>query len=256
MRQRAPILAFAGALLAAAALAPLHAQAEDSRAADYARLAELPPMEGVWQADWGTVTRLRAAEKDAPLTEAARSTYEAFQAAKQRGENLQTEAANCRPVGMPGAMRTPYPVEFVYSPDKVNILIETHSQMRQIWTDGRAIPEDPDLLFNGNSVGRWDGDELIIETVGLTPQISLLEGIHPTEQTRIRERIRLAEPGRMLVETTITDPALFTEPYVTELAYNLEPDWDLREYVCQENNRDAADEEGRPSMDLGFDEID
>lgn len=60
----------------------------------------------------------------------------------------------------------------------------------------------------------------------------------------------------MLIETTITDPALFTEPFVTELAYNLEPDWELREYVCQENNRDAADEEGRPSMDLGFDEID
>ena len=195
MRNRATFLACSCALLMAAPHAALHAQAEVGREADYARIAELSAMEGVWQAEWGSVTRLRAAEKDAPLTEAARSTYEAFQAAKQRGENLQTQAANCRPVDMPGAMRTPYPVEFVYSPGKLNILIETHSQLRQIWTDGRAVPEDPDLLFNGNSVGRWDGEELIVETVGLAPQISLMEGIDPTEQTRIRERIAWPSPA-------------------------------------------------------------
>jgi len=248
--------ALAAAGSAPAALAESRAPADPAaRSAAYAAIARLPAFEGVWQPDWAAVTRLRAAEGQAPLTPAARRELEAFHAAKEQGENLQTEGANCRPVGMPGVMRYPYPIEFIYSPGKVNIVIETHSQLRQIFTDGRALPEDPDLLFNGSSVGRWDGDTLVVETVGFSPLISLIEGLHPTEQTRMRERIRLAGPGQLAVETTITDPALFSEPFTTAMTYRLEPEWDLREYICQENNRDAADAEGRPSMDLGFDSL-
>lgn len=222
-------------------------------AATYAAIARLPRFEGVWQAEWTSITRLRAAEAEAPLTPEARARRDAFQQAKQNGENLQTEGANCMPSGLPGSMRYPYPVEIIYSGHKVNIVIETHSQLRQIFTDGRPLPEDPDPLFNGSSVGRWEGGVLQVETIGLTPLISLMEGLHPTPSTRISESIWLDGPGRLLVRTTITDPALFTQPFVSELAYHLEPDWTLREYVCQENNRDAADELGRPSMDLGLD---
>lgn len=237
--------------------APAHVpQTAQERAASYAQLASLPPLEGVWETDWSTVTRLRATERDAPLTAEARAAYDAFQAAKERGENLQTEGANCRPVGLPGSMRYPYPIEIIYSPGKVNVIIETHSQVRQIHTDGRAVSDDFDLLFNGTSAGRWEGETLVVETVGLTPLVSLMEGISPTEQTRVTERFYLESPGRMIIDTTLTDPALFTEPFTTRVAYTLRPDWELREYVCQENNRDAADELGRPSMDLGFDALD
>ncbi|HZV18519.1 MAG TPA: hypothetical protein VFF84_07520 [Sphingobium sp.] len=228
------------------------AGAAPDRAARYAALAELPAFEGVWQADRGSVTRLRAAEGDAPLTAQARAVVDAYNAAKADGRNTQTEGANCMPVGLPGAMRYPYPIEIIYSPGKVNIVIETHSQVRAIHTDGRALPEDPDPLFNGTSVGHWDGNVLVVDTIGLSPQISLIAGLHATENTRIRERIQLETPERLVIETTITDPALFTAPFVTTMAYKLEPDWEIREYVCQENNRDAADAEGRPSMDLGL----
>lgn len=221
----------------------------------YDALARLPRFEGVWQADRASVTRLRATEADAPFTSQARARRDAFMQARENGENLQTEGANCMPVGLPGSMRYPYPIEIIYSPHKVNIVIETHSQLRQIFTDGRSQPLDPDPLFNGNSIGRWDGDALTIETVGLTSQISLMEGIHPTADTRIDERMWLDGADRLMLQTTITDPALFTTPYTTVMTYRLEPDWTLREYVCQENNRDAADEDGRPSMDLGFDDL-
>ncbi|WP_119082423.1 hypothetical protein [Altererythrobacter sp. B11] len=226
-----------------------------NRAAEYAAIAKLPPFEGVWQPNWGMVTKLRAAEGNAPLTEKARTEIDAFKAEKAEGRNLQTDGANCMPVGMPGVMRYPYPIEFIYSPGKVNIVIETHSLVRRIFTDGRPQPEDPDLLFNGNTVGHWEGDTLVAETVGLSPQISLMEGLHPTPDTRIRERMSLQGPDTLMIETTIIDPALFTEPFTTQLTYKREPDWEIREYICQENNRDAADAEGRPSMDLGFDEI-
>ncbi|KPL68353.1 hypothetical protein SZ64_09610 [Erythrobacter sp. SG61-1L] len=248
------------AALTAAAMLGSAAQAQNptveaSRESRYAAIARLSAFEGVWQPDWAAVTNLRAAEGQAPMTASARATVDAFNAAKADGQNLQTEGANCMPVGMPGVMRYPYPIEFIYSPGKVNIVIETHSQVRRIFTDGRPLPEDPDLLFNGSSVGHWEGETLVADTVGLSPLISLLPGLHPTENTRIHERIKLDGPGKLVVETTITDPELFTQPFVTSLSYRLEPDWDIREYICQENNRDAADAEGRPSMDLGFDEI-
>ena len=229
---------------------------ESDRQAAYAAIARLPAFEGVWQPDWSAITRLRAAEGAAPLTARARAAIEAFNAAKADGENLQTEGANCRPTGMPGVMRYPYPIEFIYSPGKVNIVIETHSQLRQIFTDGRTLPTEPDYLFNGNSIGHWEGETLVVDTIGFSPLISLLSGLHPTPQTVMKERIHLENPEKMVIETTITDPELFTEPFTTTVSYRLEPDWDLREYICQENNRDAADEDGRPSMNLGFDELD
>jgi hypothetical protein len=242
--------------IALANAASAQSEVGQSREAAYAQIARLPAFEGVWQPDWSAISRLRAAEGAAPLTDQARETIAAFEAAKARGENLQTEGANCRPTGMPGVMRYPYPIEFIYSPGKVNIVIETHSQLRQIFTDGRALPAEPDYLFNGNSVGHWEGDVLVVDTIAFSPLISLLSGLHPTPQTVMHERIHLENPEKLVIDTTITDPALFTEPFTTTVSYRLEPDWDLREYICQENNRDAADEDGRPSMNLGFDELD
>jgi hypothetical protein len=103
-------------------------------------------------------------------------------------------------------------------------------------------------------VGRWEGDTLVIDTIGISPMVSLIPGLPATETTRFRERITRVAPDRMVDEITLTDPALFAEPYVMVQAYTLEPDWEMREYVCQENNRDAADAEGRPTMDLGEDD--
>jgi hypothetical protein len=255
MRNRSsclPLAFLAVSIFSSGALAQASASGSD-RAQAYAAIAQLPAFEGVWQADRGSVTALRGAEGKAPLTAKARAIVDAFEAAKERGENLQHEGANCMPVGMPGVMRYPYPIEILYSPGKVNIVIETHSQIRSIHTDGRALPEDPDPLFNGSSVGHWEGSTLVVDTNGLSPQISLIAGLHPTENTRIRERMHLDSDDKLVIETTITDPELFTAPFVTSMRYKLEPTWEIREYICQENNRDAADAEGRPSMSLGLD---
>jgi len=222
------------------------------RATAYEGVVQWPDWSGVWSPGVGTGSRTTATPPK--LTATAQATVDAFEAGKARGENLQTQAANCVPNGMPGIMRLPYPIEFVYSPGRVNILIETYSEIRRIYVDGRALPEDPDPFFNGHSVGRWDGDTLVIDTIGISPQVSVVPGLHATETTRFRERITRVAPDRLVDEITITDPALFAEPYVMVQNYTLEPDWEMREYVCQENNRDAADAEGRPTMDLGEDD--
>ena len=237
-----PLLAGAALALASPSLAQ-----ETGRASSYAEVTAWPDWSGVWSP--GVSAAARTTPTPPKLTPEAQAQVNAFEAGKARGENLQTAAANCVPNGMPGIMRVPYPIEFTYSPGRVNVLIETYSQVRRIYID-RPLPEDPDPFFNGHSVGHWEGDTLVVDTIGISPIVSVVPGLHATENTRIRERI--SRNGTLMRdEITLTDPALFAEPYVMVQNYQLKPDWEMREYVCQENNRDAADEEGRPSMDLG-----
>jgi hypothetical protein len=231
------------------ALASPGASQETPRAAAYGEVTQWPDWSGVWSPGVSAASRTTATPP--MLTSAAKAIVDAFEAGKARGENLQTAAANCVPNGMPGIMRLPYPIEFTYSPGRVNILIETYSEIRRIYVDGRPLPEDPDPYFNGHSVGHWEGDTLVIDTVGISPIVSVVPGLHATGTTRFSERITRTAPDRMVDEITIIDPALFAEPYVMVQNYHLEPTWEMREYVCQENNRDAADAEGRPSLDLG-----
>ena len=227
-------------------VAPVAAQAQQK---GYAALETMPDWTGVWQPDWSGLFGPNG-PKPPTLTPAAKQQVDAFNARKEHGENLQSAAANCIPSGMPGIMRQPYPIEFLYTPGRVTLLHETYSQVRRIYTDGRALPDDPDPAFNGWSVGHWEGDTLVVETIGLNPQTTLMEGLHPTENTRIKERFRLIEPDVMTVESEITDPALFVGSYNLKTNYIRKRDWQIREYVCEENNRDSADEHGRPSMDI------
>ncbi len=234
------------ALLAVSETAPAQ---QTARATAYGDVTQWPDWSGVWSPGVGTGSRTTATPPK--LTAEGQRLVDEFEAGKAEGRNLQTQAANCIPNGMPGIMRTPYPIEFIYSPGRVNILIETYSQTRRIYVDGRALPEDPDPFFNGHSVGRWEGDTLVVDTVGISPLVSVLPGLHATGSTRFHERITRVAPDRLVDEITVIDPALFAEPYVMVQNYTLQPDWEMREYVCQENNRDGADAEGRPSMDLG-----
>lgn len=219
-------------------------------AAQFTALATLPDWSGVWTPEWGPLFKSRDTEKPV-LKPAAAKALAAFQAGKARGENLQVESANCIPEGMPEVMRKPYPIEFIYSPERVTIIAETGSQVRRVYTDGRPLPDDPDPSFNGSSIGHWEGDTLVIETIGLNPRISVAPGVHPTAKTRIVERLRLDKPDHLVLETTITDPDVFVQPLVLPTSYVRKRDWQMREYVCQENNHDAADPFGRPSMSLG-----
>ncbi len=240
------MLALATALAPVMAIIPAAAVAQDK---GYAALEKLPDWRGVWSPDWGGLFGPNT-PKPPVLTPETKKMKDAYDAKKAQGENLQTRAANCIPSGMPQIMRQPYPIEFAFTPGRVTILHETYSQVRRVYTDGRPLPEDPDPAFNGWSVGHWEGDTLVVDTIGLNPQTSLMEGIHPTENTEIHERFHITAPDTMTVETEITDPALFVGTYNLRTNYIRKPDWVIREYVCEENNRDAADEQGRPSLDI------
>lgn len=234
--------AIAAAIVGAAAADAAGPPPAQTREQAFASLAKLPDWDGVWETE-------RGKDPDPKLTPAAARAKADFEASKAKGENLQVPAANCVPDGMPRIMRI-YPIEFIFSPGRVTIGIETYSQTRRIFTDGRPLPDDPDPFFNGSSVGHWEGDTLVVDTVGLNNQNSLVPGVHLTDQTRIQERIRLDSPDHLVDTFTVTDPNLLTEPYVFRQAYRRHRDWEIREYVCQENNHDAADAFGRPSLSL------
>jgi hypothetical protein len=245
-----------GAALAVAATAP--AQEATPRAAGYAQIERLPDWSGVWAPDWSLLFGGGAGgpPPQPKLTPTAQARLDAFRA-KQAVEGVDQYAQiHCIPPGMPGIMRQPYPMEVLFTPGRVTIFAETYSQARRIYTDGRPLPEDPDPQFNGNSIGRWDGDTLLVETVGFSEfSGGIGAGIPHGENMKIAEKIWLERPGVLMIETTITDPDVLTEPFVQRMAYRREPAWQIREYVCEENNR-LVSGEGGANIDLGLDDED
>ena len=234
------------ALMAGGATAALAQDTPIPRGDGYAELESLPDFSGVWTLGIGIGGRPPAQPK---LTPAAQARLDAFRA-KQAAEGVsQEKQIKCIPPGMPAIMRQPYPLEFLFTPGRVTIFAETYSQARRIYTDGRPLPDDPDAFFNGYSVGRWDGDALLVDTVGFSPLNDIAPGIRHSGQMRIHERIWLESPMALRIDTTITDPEVLAEPLVIQTTYRKEPTWEIREYVCEENNR-LSDDEGGANIDL------
>lgn len=245
MKQR---IAIAAALVVTGGLVAVNA-AQPSRSAQWAQLAKLPDWTGVWEVDWANTRGIRAPRPQMKLMPEYQKKLDVYRAAQAQGENVQSEAANCVPPGMPGIMTQPYPIEFAHQPGKVVMLIEAYMQFRQVYTDGRKHPEDPDLTYMGHSIGHWEGDTLVIDTVGFTPSTLIAGGVPHSDQLRIVERIKRVAPNWMEIQTTLTDPVVLAEPFTTTTSYRHLKD-ELREYICLENNRDGADEKGRPSIRL------
>jgi len=181
-----------------------------------------------------------------PLTAEAQALQASYRAVSRE----DNETANCLPPGMPGIMGQPYPMEFLLTPGKVTIVIEAYTQVRHIYTDGRPLPEEPNPEFHGNSIGHWEGDTLVVETVGFSPLTSLTAGVPFSDQAKIVERISLFDPDTMMIETTITDPVRLTEPYTTTAYFQRHRDWTITEYICEENNRNSVDSQGNAGIDV------
>lgn len=239
-------LALAAPVMAQEAYAP-------PRAADYGAVASLPDWSGIWYPDWTQLFSTRGARP--VLTERGAQILDAYnESIRENGPNQEAQA-QCLPPGLPGLMQQPYPIEILFSPGRVTILTEAYAQARRIYTDGRPLPEDFDLFYSGNSVGFWDGDMLVIDTNGLHPRTNIVPGLPHTEASRVHEHIWRADETHLFIEFTITNPELLAQPYVTRVAYKLDNEFPIREYVCSENNRLQSGENGA-NIDLGFEHLD
>jgi hypothetical protein len=130
--------------------------------------------------------------------------------------------------------------KIIQVPGLLVILNEFNASYRQIFTDARPLPVDPNPSFNGYSTGKWAGDTLVVETNGLRDGLWLDTGGSPlTDAARITERFRRAAFGKMEVEITVNDPKAYTRPWTIKLNQPLVPDTELLDYICIENEKDV-----------------
>lgn len=148
-------------------------------------------------------------------------------------------AAHCKPMGLPFANTAPLPYKIVETPGLVLVLYEGDTVFRQIFLDGRKPVEDPVPRIMGYSTGKWQGDTLVVDSVGFSPGFIDAMG-HPfSDQLHLVERIRRPAAGRLEIEMTIDDPGAYLEPLTYTVKSSLLPDTDLLEYFCAENEKDA-----------------
>jgi hypothetical protein len=170
--------------------------------------------------------------------------------ARQRQENLGKDdpsTIHCLPFGPRFTPVATNPQKIVQTPTLVVILIENLTS-RQIFLDGRDLPVNPNPDFMGYSVGRWEGDTLVVTTRGYNDRTWLDGGGHPhTESLRTTERFHRKDFGRLEIDETYDDPKAYTRPWTVKVTGELMADSDLLEYVCNENEKDSAHLVGKAS---------
>jgi hypothetical protein len=145
---------------------------------------------------------------------------------------------NCLPAGPRAGLFGMDPVKFVQTPGLLLILYED-APTRQIFLDGRGLPEDPNPTWMGYSVGHWDGDTLVVESAGFNDRTWLDFAGHPhTDALRVTERFRRLSVGRIQLEMTFDDPKTYAKPWTIGVDVDLMPDTELLENVCNENEKD------------------
>ena len=147
---------------------------------------------------------------------------------------------NCLPWGVPASTLFAPVHKIVQTPGLIVIMLEVDSgATRQIYTDGRKLPVDPDPLWYGYSVGKWEGDTLVVETAGFNDKSWLDSMGHPhSEAMRVVERYRRRDFGHLDVEITIDDPKMYIKPFTIKVTHLLQADMDILEYFCAENEKD------------------
>ena len=196
-----------------------------------------PDLNGLWNAvDGRFLTNLsRRAGIEPPFTPWAAALFKE----RQENEGRDRPAGRCLPHTIPDAMLVPgYPWKVVQSPELTIILFENFTQFRQIFTDGRGYPDETAPTWFGYSLGKWDGDTFVVETVGFNDKSWLDDGGHPrSEKMKTTERFRRKDYGHLEIDFTFDDPKAYTKPWTVTVPFILLPDTDIIENIC-ENEKD------------------
>ena len=150
-------------------------------------------------------------------------------------------ADSCLPMGIPFAFLVSEPDKIVQTPSLILMMFESADGHRQIYTDGRPLPKDPEPSWLGYSVGKWEGDTLVVETAGFNDKTWLDAIGHPhSESLRVTERFHRRDFGHMDVEVKFDDPKLYTRPFSIKFTQVLLADSDILEFYCNENEKDRV----------------
>jgi hypothetical protein len=234
--ENAVVSAGAGmALTAALALSFLSAQAR----------AETPDISGTWWASEYRAEIQLVGSGDLPLTAAGKAAYEKNMAGLKDGSIIDAARKYCVPDGLPRVLATPYPFEIIQAPPgQTTIIYELNHQIRVVAMD-RPMFDEKELItfpyYNGHSVGRFEGDTLVVETAGFNEKTFIdATGAPHTDEMRTTERIRRISPTQLEDVITIHDPAYYSADWQARFVYNLRKDIRLEDYVCGEPHRDIS----------------
>jgi hypothetical protein len=145
----------------------------------------------------------------------------------------------CWPSGIPEKLNIPDGLKLIQTPDVMLFLHESRTIYRQVFTDGRSFPKDAQPAWMGYSIGRWQGDTFIVETINQNGKTWLdMRGLPGTEALKVTERYTRPTVGRIYIDVTIDDPKAYTKPWNVRLSWDLQPEIELIESICEENNRD------------------
>ena len=160
---------------------------------------------------------------------------------EQRFAAFDGKTDPCLPVGVTRQANAPDPIEIVQTPQRLVIMYESWHEFRTIPTDGRDHPKNVDPTWMGNSVAKWDGDTLVIDTIAMNDKTSLDTVGHPhSDQIHLTEKLRRTGATTMSYELTIDDPKAYTAPWKQSRVFRLQPKLELMEYVCLENEKDRV----------------
>jgi hypothetical protein len=176
-----------------------------------------------------------------PLLPSARAIME-------KRQSKDDPQASCLPSGVPRI--APYPWRIVQTPTHIFFLFEANiHSYRQIFMNGKH-PADPDPTWYGHSIGRWDGNTLVVDTVGFNDRFWFDFKGHPhTEKLHIIERYTRKDVGTLVNQITIDDPGAYSRPFTMTFTATLAPPGDeLMEYICSENNQDVEHLVGPPQQ--------
>jgi hypothetical protein len=166
----------------------------------------------------------------------------------QRSKAFSNESplSHCLPEGMPLVEMAPAPYKIIQTSGLTVMLYERDTTFRQVYTDGRKLPDDPQPSWLGYSVGKWEGDWLVVDTVGFNDRGWLdARGHTHSEALHLTERFHRVDFGNMEVRLTIDDPKTYTRPFTIQLKQRLQADSDLLESFCAENEKDSHHIDGK-----------
>ena len=228
-----------------------------------AKTADHDWISGLWESPWPGDQLPKPGDPKRPVEvgpaplkpeylEKYRAAQKAIADATAAGKPIAgTNVTECLPEGMPAMMNPSFPMEVIATPRQINLTQEAYSQTRRIYMNRPQMKlEDAEPQFYGHSVGHWEGNVLVVNTIGIKERVKMRNVPHSPEM-QVDERMYSTGPNTFEDKITVTDPAYLTGPWTFTYHYKRKPGWDLNEYVCESNQEYADPATGAQRLDIG-----
>jgi hypothetical protein len=190
-----------------------------------------PDLNGVWARPY-TPDMERSAGGTLPYTEWGKQMWDSY-----NPEEDGDYTGACLPFGHSRAMNSPDPIQIMQTPNHLAFLYEQNSWFKVFPIDGTQ-PKPKVPTWFGDSVGRWDGDTLVVVTTNFNGFTRLDTNGHPhSNQLKLTETLQRTDAGHIAYEVTVEDPKTYTKPWKNTRTFTLRTDWEILEYSCEENNK-------------------